>query len=152
MVAPVTKSEGKSLQQSLYDQDMDADVDAIGPHHTTLQVRWVLATKMSAYKVNQNQTFQRYFNDMRQLGFKKFILTNGYDNSWVWTLDNSVVFHRFNDRSWGTARGYWFQDSISPRQSAKLELTKPVVSLLAPGRSAATLKILPLLRAFAAPI
>src|SRR5436309_3504976 len=73
----------KTFQKNLYDENMDAEVVTIGPRHTTLRVTWVLATKMSAYKLTKSVPF----DDMRSIGFKKFVLTDGWDHSWTWNLD-----------------------------------------------------------------
>lgn len=78
------KAYAKTLEKSLLDQDMDATVEAIGPQHTTLRITWVLATKLFAYKIAQQE--QEGFEDMRELGFKKFIVFDGYDRSWTWGL------------------------------------------------------------------
>jgi hypothetical protein len=75
---------GKAMQTTLYDQDIDADVDVMGPRHTVLRVKYALATKLFVYKLSQE--LQQTFSDMRALGFKKFIITDGYDRSWSWSL------------------------------------------------------------------
>jgi hypothetical protein len=75
------------MQANLLDNNMDADVKVIGPHHTTLELTWVLATKLFAHKISEGEEFQRNFQDMRDLGFKKFVVTDGYDRSWAWGLD-----------------------------------------------------------------
>jgi len=80
------KAYAKTLERNLLDQDMDADVDAIGPGHTTLRLTWVLATKLFVYKFTQSEQTLEEFQDMRALGFKKFVIRDGYDRSWTWNL------------------------------------------------------------------
>jgi hypothetical protein len=75
------------MQANLLDNNMDADVKVIGSHHTTLELTWVLATKLFAHKISEGEEFQQNFQDMRALGFKKFVVTDGYDRSWAWELD-----------------------------------------------------------------
>jgi hypothetical protein len=80
------KAYAKTLEKNLLAQDMDADVDAIGPRYTTLRVTWVLATKLFVYKLTQSEQMREDFQDMRALGFKKFVVRDGYDRSWSWNL------------------------------------------------------------------
>ncbi len=75
----------KALQSNLYDEYMDAKIDAIGPQHTVLRITWALASDMTAYQMSKK--FQTYFQDMRQLGFRRFVLTDGFGDSWGWNLD-----------------------------------------------------------------
>jgi len=77
----------KTLENNMLSQDMDVDVEAIGPRHTTLRMKYVLATKVWAYQITESSSMQSNFQDMRAIGFKKFVLWNGYDQSWTWTLD-----------------------------------------------------------------
>ena len=79
----------KTLENNLLGEDMEVDVKAVGPHHTTLEVTWALASKVFAYKISQSEEFQHDFQDMRSLGFKKFVVTNGLDmdeETWTWNL------------------------------------------------------------------
>jgi hypothetical protein len=75
----------KTFEDNMLGQGMNVDVNSMGPQHTTLRVRWVLATKADAYQITT--TDQDLLNEMRDLGFKKFVVWDGYDNSWSWTLN-----------------------------------------------------------------
>jgi hypothetical protein len=77
----------KSLEKNLLSEDMDVDVDAIGPRHTILRIKWVMASKVLAYKMTESGSMQQNLQDMRAIGFRKFVVWDGYDNSWSWTLD-----------------------------------------------------------------
>lgn len=71
----------KTFEDHLLDSGLDADVDTIGKHHTILRVKYVLASKVMVYQLQKNNELP--FDDMRNIGFKKFILTDGYDNEWT---------------------------------------------------------------------
>jgi len=79
----------KTLESNLLDEDMEADVKALGPHHTTLEMTWALASKVFVHKISESEEFQQHFQDMRALGFKKFVVTNGLEtdeHTWTWNL------------------------------------------------------------------
>jgi hypothetical protein len=81
----IRQAYAKTFENNMLGQGMNVDVNAIGPLHTTLRVRWVLATKVDAYQITT--TNQELLKELRDLGFKKFVVWNGYDSSWTWTLD-----------------------------------------------------------------
>lgn len=76
----------KTLENNLLDEYMDANVDAIGPGHTTLRITYLFATRVYAYKISNSGEWQSSFKQMRAVGFHKFVLTND-DQSWTWKLD-----------------------------------------------------------------
>jgi hypothetical protein len=65
-------------------EGLNVDVNAVGSRHTTLRMRDVLASKVDAYQFTNNQ--QDMFRIMKGLGFKKFVLSDGYEHSWTWNL------------------------------------------------------------------
>lgn len=75
----------KTLENNLLGEGFDVDVNAIGSQHTTLRVKWVLATKVDAFQLTNGD--QSMFNEARAIGFKKFVIWDGYDESWTWTLN-----------------------------------------------------------------
>lgn len=77
----------KTLEKNLFSEDMEVDVDAIGPRHTILRIKWALASKVLAYKITESASMQQNLQDMRAIGFHKFVVWDGYHNSWSWTLD-----------------------------------------------------------------
>lgn len=73
----------KDFENALLAEGYDVDVDAIGPLHTTLRLKYVLATKVYVYEISNH--WQTQFDQMRGRGFKKFAVDNG-DQYWSWTL------------------------------------------------------------------
>ena len=78
------KKFAKDYEYSLLDEGIEATVTVHGSKATTLKVRWILVSKVIVHEYNKNPEF---FQSLRDLGFKKFILTDGYDFSWVWDLN-----------------------------------------------------------------
>jgi len=78
------KLYAKTFENNLLAQGMNVDIDAIGSRYTTLRVKWILATKVDAYQITNSD--QELFQEMRAAGFKKFVVWDGYDQSWTWSL------------------------------------------------------------------
>jgi hypothetical protein len=75
----------KTMENTFLGKGFNVDVNAIGPHHTTLRLKWVLVSKVTAYQIAQDD--QETLMSLKKAGFKKFTITNGYDESWTWTLN-----------------------------------------------------------------
>ena len=61
---------------------MDARVTVSGPNNTTLRLRYILVNRVWAHKFSQGDMLSR----LRAAGFRKFIITDGYDDTWYWNL------------------------------------------------------------------
>ena len=72
----------KHIEDNMLAQGYSVDVNAVGPNHTTLRFKWVLVSKAFAYQVAHSSEI---VGEARDAGFKKMILTDGYDE--VWTLN-----------------------------------------------------------------
>jgi hypothetical protein len=77
------QAAAKVMENNLLGQGFNVDVNAIGLHHTTLRLKWILVSKVTAYQFSQQGDTLQGLKDM---GFKKFTITDGYDESWTWTL------------------------------------------------------------------
>ncbi len=75
----------KTFENSMLDRGLNVDVNVIGPQHTTLRVKWILVSKVDAYQITTHD--QALLNNLHTMGFKKFVIWDGYDNSWTWNLD-----------------------------------------------------------------
>jgi hypothetical protein len=78
------KSYAKRLENTLLSENVNADVSAIGKGGSTLQLKWALVSKVMAYQFSNNAP--QMFQDMKSLGFRKFVITDGYDETWMWRL------------------------------------------------------------------
>jgi nucleotide-binding universal stress UspA family protein len=74
----------KDTENRMLANGVDCDVLAIGAHHTTLEYKWALASKVTAYQFQNNNSDM--WSTMMHEGFKKFVLTDGYDETWTWDL------------------------------------------------------------------
>ena len=52
--------------------------------HTTLHIEWILISRAMAYQLSHEPDF---FNIVKRVGFKKVVISDGYDQSWGWDLD-----------------------------------------------------------------
>jgi hypothetical protein len=69
------------MDKSLIDKGIESTTTAIGPEFTTLQITYALAGRVVANEFQKNFDFDR----LKQLGFKKVVLTNG-DQSFMWPV------------------------------------------------------------------
>lgn len=74
----------KDYEYSLLEEGINATVTLHGSNYTTLKLKWILVSKVVAHEMGKNTEF---FQTLRGLGFKKFILSDGYYESWYWNLN-----------------------------------------------------------------
>lgn len=74
----------KLIENNLLRNNMNVDVYSHGPKHSQLTMKWVLASKSLVFRFSEEQ--QDTLQQMKQVGFKKFTITDGYDQSWSWNL------------------------------------------------------------------
>jgi hypothetical protein len=77
------KEFAKQYEYGLLEQGMNVTVTTHGDRATTLKVKWILVSRVTAHEMSKDAEF---FQTLRDLGFKKFIITDGYDESWYWDL------------------------------------------------------------------
>jgi hypothetical protein len=75
----------KTLEGNLLEDGMDATVTVYGPHHSTLQMKYILINKPTAYQITHDH--QDWLNRMGSMGFNKFVITDGYESTWSWKLN-----------------------------------------------------------------
>jgi hypothetical protein len=84
---PIRIGYATTYENNMLGHGGNVDVVALGLQHSTLQIRWVLATKVEAYQItNREGGFKGLFDDLHRLGFKKLVLTDGYDSRWTWNV------------------------------------------------------------------
>jgi hypothetical protein len=77
------KAFAKNFENKCLASGLNVDVRAYGPQYTYLETKYVLASKVLVYQFDNTPGL---FDGMKQAGFKKFRLTDGYDSSWTWTF------------------------------------------------------------------
>jgi hypothetical protein len=69
----------KSIEDSMLAEGYDIDVNAVGGNHTTLRIKFILVNKAFAYQMAHSSEI---IDNARAAGFKKIVLTDGYDEQW----------------------------------------------------------------------
>jgi hypothetical protein len=69
----------KTIENGMLSQGYDIDVNAIGPSHTILSIKFILVNKAFAYQMAHSSDI---IDSARGAGFKKIVLTDGYDEQW----------------------------------------------------------------------
>lgn len=69
----------ETWETSLLDKGMSVDVTAEGKEKTTLKLKYVLVSKAFAHNLTKNGEF---IQTLRNAGFKKLVMTDGYDDTW----------------------------------------------------------------------
>lgn len=85
LTAGVRKQFAEELEQNMLAQGDDVSIAAVGPNSETLRIRWVLIDRPFVYKFINQSTVQVQM--IKAAGFKKLILTDGYDKSWSYDVD-----------------------------------------------------------------
>lgn len=75
---------GKRLEDNMLSEGLSVDVYVRGARKTQLTLKYPLVSKAMAYKVTQEQ--QGFLETAKELGFTKFVMTDGYDDTWTWDL------------------------------------------------------------------
>lgn len=68
-----------AYERQLLDQGMDVYVSALGKSRQTLKVKWILVSRPLVYKMINDPNF---VSKLREMGFKKLVMTDGYDDTW----------------------------------------------------------------------
>lgn len=76
------KTFAKEYERKLLDKGMDVYVTTIGKDCSTLKLKWVLVSRPLVHQICNEDGMM---GTLRSLGFKKFILADGYDKSWTIT-------------------------------------------------------------------
>lgn len=77
------RAYAKLYEERLLDKGINATVTASGPDLTRLTMKWILVSKVVAHQYAQGDII----NEIQAAGFKRFTITDGYDETWTWTLD-----------------------------------------------------------------
>lgn len=77
------RAYARTYEEHLLDKGINATVTASGPDLTRLTMKWILVSKVVAHQYAKGDII----GEMRVAGFKRFTITDGYDESWTWRLD-----------------------------------------------------------------
>jgi hypothetical protein len=77
------KEFASRLEENFIEQRMNVDVTALGPQNTTLRIKYVLASKVTANDLNKSGIIEK----AQSAGFKVVQFTDGYDSTWTWKLN-----------------------------------------------------------------
>jgi len=69
----------KSIEDGMLSEGYNVDVNAIGSNHTILRIKFILVDKAFAYQTAHSPEI---IGTAREAGFKKIVLTDGYDELW----------------------------------------------------------------------
>lgn len=88
MAIATRKAYANRFENNMLDRGLNMTITAIGKDATTLRMEYVLTSKVSMHALGQNDQF---WAEVREVGFKKVILTNGFESSlgetWTWKVD-----------------------------------------------------------------
>ncbi len=77
------KEYADRLESVYLDNGKNTTITALGSNATTLKIKWVLMSRVTANEYGKSTEFLQL---LRELGFKKLILTDGYNATWYLDL------------------------------------------------------------------
>jgi len=76
-------SMAKTIENVFLDKGLNVDVNAVGPKHTTLRIKYIFVSKVFAHQMDK---YPELFDNARKVGFTRIEATDGYDEVWTWKL------------------------------------------------------------------
>lgn len=83
LAATIRKDYGVTLERHYLDEGLDIRVSVYGPENTKIKLTYVLFSRVWAHEFAKGDIM----TEMRNLGFKKVTLSDGYGEYWYWNLD-----------------------------------------------------------------
>jgi len=77
------KKFAKECEYDYLDKGLNVSVTTPGRNATTLKLKWIGVSKVTAHEFGKKTEL---FQTLRELGFKKFVITDGYGETWYWDL------------------------------------------------------------------
>lgn len=71
------------VEKRFLERGLDVYVSVRGREDRTLRMEWILAGRPEAYQLKNNR---QLMNNLADLGFEKFELTDGYSERWSWKI------------------------------------------------------------------
>jgi len=69
----------KQYEQLMLEKGLDVYASAIGNNNTTFRIKFILTSRPLVYNLINDTSFT---GQLKDLGFKKFIMTDGYNDTW----------------------------------------------------------------------
>ena len=69
----------KQYEQLMLEKGLDVYASAVGNNNTTFKIKFILTSRPLVYKLINDASFT---GQLKDLGFKKFIMTDGYNDTW----------------------------------------------------------------------
>lgn len=69
----------KQYEQLMLEKGLDVYASAIGNNKTTFRIKFILTSRPLVYKLINDASFT---GQLKDLGFKKFVMTDGYNDTW----------------------------------------------------------------------
>jgi hypothetical protein len=63
----------------MLEKGLDVYASAVGNNNTTFRIKFILTSRPLVYKLINDASFT---GQLKDLGFKKFIMTDGYNDTW----------------------------------------------------------------------
>lgn len=73
----------KILEQNMLEKNFDVYASVEGKKFETLKIKYILMSRPTVYQLSKDSTF---INNLKEMGFKKVIFTDGYNDTWTLTL------------------------------------------------------------------
>jgi hypothetical protein len=77
------KQFAAKLENDYLDQGLDITVSATGSQSTVLRLKWILVSRVMAHQFSKNAEL---FANLRDAGFSRLVITDGYDETWYWDI------------------------------------------------------------------
>ncbi|HUR92533.1 MAG TPA: hypothetical protein VMY38_07655 [Gemmatimonadaceae bacterium] len=84
LLADNRRQYAQRLESEYLDQGLDITVTTKGAAATTLRLKWILVSRVTAHQLSKSGPL---WANLRSMGFKRLEITDGYDDSWSWTID-----------------------------------------------------------------
>lgn len=77
---PARKAFAKGYEQEMLGKGLDVYASTHGKDHTTFKIKYILTNRPLVHKLINNSEFT---GNLKGLGFKKLIMTDGYRDTWT---------------------------------------------------------------------
>jgi len=83
-LTPARKEFAKKYEQDMLQKGLDVYASTLGKDHSTFKIKFILTSRPLVYKLANDEGFT---GTLKGLGFKKLVMTDGYNDTWTVKLD-----------------------------------------------------------------